>query len=250
MKFEFPKLYTSLAKYYDDLESQYRDHDLEARWLSKLFAQYKVKLALDISCGTGNHVSRLAPTHEFVATDASREMLEVAFKKIGEKASLVRSDFLTTPFKASSFDAVICMYWSIAGLDANLTTRLFSNVALLLKSRGVFVFDAENTRGIKEDLLGAPFIDATFPVDDGAITRVNHSEKISDDVVDWKSYYIHETLKGAEMISDRMKLRFFSRDQIAAMLSDSGFELEQVLSSGLKEYYRESPTLYFVARKK
>ena len=252
MKFEFPKLYTSLARYYDNLESQYRNYDLEAGWLSKMFKQSHAKSILDISCGTASHVSRLVkslPNCEFIATDASREMLDAARKKIGEMAEIVRSDYLGSPFRNDSFDFVICMYWSIAGLDDDQTRKLFSNVAAILKPGGVFIFDTENAQGIKEDLLGHPFIDSTFHVSDGTITRINHSEMIESNLVDWKSYYLHDTKTEVYLIVDRMKLRFFSRDQVTSMLSDSGFSLESVISDGLKEYYKESPTLYFVARK-
>lgn len=253
MKFEFPRLYTSLAKYYDKLESQYRDYDLEAKWLSKLFEESNAKIILDISCGTASHVSRLTsllPSCEFIATDASKEMLCITHKKVGKKVDIVESDYLESPFRINSFDSVICMYWSIAGLDSLLTKRLFSNISSILRPSGVFVFDTENSQGIKEDLLGKPFIDTSFTVGDGMITRINHSEKIASDLVDWKSYYLHETAAGVDLTIDRMKLRFFSKDQIASMLDFSGFRLESVLSSGLKEYYKESPTLYFVARKR
>ena len=215
MKFEFPRLYTSLAKYYDKLESQYRDYDLEARWLSKIFEKSNVNTILDISCGSASHISRLTsllPSCEFIATDASKEMLYIACKKIGEKADIVGSDFLESPFRINSFDSVICMYWSIAGLDSFLTRRLFANVLSILKPGGVFVFDTENSQGIKEDLLGSPFIDSSFTVGDGRITRINHSEKLASDLIDWKSYYLHETATGADLTIDRMKLRFFSKD--------------------------------------
>lgn len=254
MKFEYPKLYTDFAKYYDKLETQYRSYELETNWISSILSETKAKAILDISCGTASHMLGLAIKHpdcNFFATDASKEMIRVAAMKLGaHQVHILISDFLNPPFRLPSFELVICMYWSIAGLDLHLTARLFSNIASILKRGGLFIFDTENSRGIKEELLTAPFIDASFQSDEGIITRVNHSRKISDDVVDWRSYYLIERASTTNMIADRMKLTFYSREQIEHCLDEAGFTMENIFSAGLREYYESTPTLYFVAKKR
>jgi ubiquinone/menaquinone biosynthesis C-methylase UbiE len=252
MKFEFPKLYTDLAKYYDRLESQYRDYQLEARWLNEILEERSVKRVIDLSCGTGSHVLGLASEgsgRQFVAADASREMIKLAGQKLKQKASLVRADFLSLPFNEESFDAAICMYWSIAGLDENLVRKLFSETCRILAEKGVFIFDTENADGIKEELLNAPFIDAFFPDGEDAVIRANFSTKIAPDLVDWRAYYLIESAGVSELINDRMNLRFYGRKQLESILEETGFRVLEVLSGPSKDYEAGSPSLYFVAEK-
>jgi ubiquinone/menaquinone biosynthesis C-methylase UbiE len=253
MNFEFPKLYTEFAKYYDSLESQYRDYELEADWLGSVLESESAKTVLDISCGTGNHVQRLAknyPSLDLVATDASKQMVMIAKSKLSKTSvDLLQGDFLNPPFRDSYFDAAMCMYWSIAGLNQDLTRQLFSVTNRLLKKGGTFVFDTENADGIKEELLAAPFIDAFFEDEESAIIRANFSTKKEKDLVDWRSYYLIETGGVSELIEDKMNLRFYSKVQLETLLKDTGFVTKQVLSSGLKEYSKNSPTLYFIAEK-
>ena len=47
-----------------------------------------------------------------------------------------------------------------------------------------------------------------------------------------------------------MNLRFYSREQLERLLSKSGFETFEVSSGPFKPYEKNSPSLYFVARKK
>ena len=167
LKFEPPILYTEFAKYYDRLESQYRDYGLEASWINRILDERDAGSIIDLSCGTASHVSGLVPevsSRQLVAADASKEMIEVARAKLsGKDVSILQSDFLSIPFRKNIFDAAICMYWSIAGLDENLVRNLFYETNAILKNKGVFIFDTENVEGIKEELLNVPYIDAFFP---------------------------------------------------------------------------------------
>ncbi|MHB8566134.1 MAG: class I SAM-dependent DNA methyltransferase [Nitrososphaerales archaeon] len=243
-----PKLYTSFAKYYDRLESQYRDYEEDARWILETLQARHASSVIDVSCGTGNHITRLAPMLNLSAMDASREMIEIASKKNSSIQFLV-SDFLNFPFRKERFSGAICMYWSLAGLDEKLSLSLFQGVNSILSLDGTFIFDVENSEGIKENLLDAPFIDSFFAENDGAVIRANLSKKIDTDLVDWHAYYLIETGGVSELFEDRMNLRFYSRKQLERLLDASGFKVEQVLSGPFKPYEVHSPSLYFVARK-
>lgn len=254
MKFEFPKLYTEFAKYYDRLESQYRDYPAEAGWLTGILKECDAKKVIDVSCGTGSHVSGLVSegsTRQFVAADASKEMIIVARAKLnGKDVSILQSDFLSIPFRKNSFDAAICMYWSIAGLEENLVRNLFRETNAILKNKGLFIFDTENVDGIKEDLLNVPFIDAFFPDKEDSVIRANFSTKVAIDLVDWHAYYLVETDGVSQLSNDRMSLRFYGRKQLEILLEETGFRVLEVLSGPSKQYEENSPSLYFVAEKK
>lgn len=252
MKFKFPKLYTELAKYYDRLESQYRDYPLEAKWLNEILENRNAKSVIDISCGTGSHLLGLVSEglrKQFVATDVSREMIGLAGKKLSSEVSLARADFLSQPFKRESFDAAICMYWSIAGLDEALVGKLFSETNRILKTGGVFIFDTENADGIKEELLNVPFIDSYFPDGKDAVIRANFSSKVAPDLVDWHAYYLLESYGVSELVNDRMNLRFYGRAQLEKLLEKTGFKTIEVLSGPEKKFEPDSPSLYFVCEK-
>ncbi|HKW04053.1 MAG TPA: class I SAM-dependent methyltransferase [Nitrososphaerales archaeon] len=250
-----PKLYTEFAKFYDRLESQYRDYDLEAKWLTSIIEAHESRRVIDISCGTGNHLSALiqnAGNREFIAMDSSVEMVGITRSKTkASNLEILLGDFLWPPLVQSSFDLAICMYWSLAGLDHALVKKLFLQVNTILRNGGIFVFDVENAEGIKENLLNEPFIDAFFEDKDGSsVIRANLSKKITPDLVDWHAYYLIEDGGVSKLSTDAMKLRFYSKDFLSKTLDECGFSLHNVYSAPFVEYREHSPSLYFVAEKR
>ncbi|MDG6999302.1 MAG: class I SAM-dependent methyltransferase [Nitrososphaerota archaeon] len=248
---EFPKLYTDFAKYYDKLESQYRDYELEAKWLAELLAEHGAREIVDVSCGTGSHVCLLSRDSDFRfrAMDASGQMIKIARGKVGRRVDILRADFTRLPYVNNVFDAAICMYWSLAGLNDELVRRLFSETNSILKKNGLFVFDVENAEGIKEDKINVPFIDAFFEDDSVAVVRTNFSTKSSPDTVDWHAFYMLEKNGVSEVKTDRMNLRFYSKTQLERLLDETGFKTLEVRSGPYKEYEAHSPSLYFIAQK-
>lgn len=265
--YRIPKLYTSLAKYYDRLESQYRDYEHDSQWIAEALLSHRARNVLDVSCGTGNHISKLAasnPELQIYAMDSSKEMIDIARRKAASQhIQYLLADFINLPFAVNSFDSAICMYWSLAGLDEELTLKLFKGLASSLSRDGIFLFDVENAEGIKENLIDAPFIDSFFFTDDEreqgknseikrrkAVIRANYSRKVETDVIDWHAYYLIEEGGVSELSEDRMQLRFYSRSQLERLLSESGFETLRVSSGPFEHYQAYSPSLYFIARKK
>jgi ubiquinone/menaquinone biosynthesis C-methylase UbiE len=250
---EFPKLYTEFAKYYDRLENQYRNYELESKWLLEFFQKRGTKEIVDVSCGTGNHVALLAKNADLriEAMDASREMIPIARRKMESRVSFLVADFLHSPYRGEIFDAALCMYWSLAGLNDQLVGALFRETNTILRNGGVFILDVENADGIKEDLINAPFIDSYFDDEkEGvAVVRTNFSTKKSVDVVDWNAYYLIEKGGKSEMETDRMDLRFYSKKQIENLLDEAGFGIVDVLSGPFKALEEHSPSLYFIAEK-
>ncbi len=69
---------------------------------------------------------------------------------------------------------------------------------------GIFISDVENAKGIKEELLNSPFIDAFFfdPEPNSNIIPANLRKKIAADLVDWGAYYMIERDDVSEVLSD------------------------------------------------
>lgn len=66
---------------------------------------------LDLGCGTGNVLClllRQRPEIRAYGLDLSGKMLEVARRKLGERAELTRGDAESLPYPDRRFDAVIC----------------------------------------------------------------------------------------------------------------------------------------------
>ncbi len=253
-QFEFPRLYTEFAKYYDRLEMQYRNYPVESNWIAGLLKDRSVTNLIDLSCGTGSHFSLLQNRPEkleLLGMDASEEMVFLAKKKLGT-VPLLLADFLHVPIRREIFDVALCMYWSVAGLNEALVKLLFEQANFILKKNGLFLLDTENADGIKESLLNAPFIDGFFtdPEDEQVVIRANFSTKVKPDLVDWHAYYLLERNGVSEVQTDRMNLRFYSRGQIESLLHKAGFKVLQVLSGPGEEYTAHSPSLYFVAEKR
>ena len=259
---EFPKLYSDFAKYYDRLEGQYRNYPRESLWLKEILDVFECKQVLDVSCGTATHILDLARsfgsrTRNLLAMDASKEMLLEAKRKESKSLDLksppgfLRADFLAIPFRKESFDAAVCMYWSLAGLEESQVVTLFKEINSILKLRGLFIFDVENSEGIKRNLIGSPFIDSFFedPEEKLFVIRANFSTLTEKDLVDWRAYYLVEREGVSELINDRMKLRFYSRSQLEKLLLEAGFRTAKVLSGPGEEYREGSFSLYFVAEK-
>ena len=246
-------MYKEFAKYFDRLEYKYRNYPKESKWISGLLEARDCKDVIDLSCGTGSHLALLrndALNVNLVGIDASKEMVGLARKKLGE-IPLLRADFLRVPFKKESFDAALCMYWSVAGLNSSLVKLLFEQAYSILKPGGVLFLDTENAEGIKDSLLNAPFIDGFFtdPDENLIVIRANFSTKIKPDLVDWRAYYLLESEGVSELQTDRMNLRFYSTEAIESLLKETGFKTIDVLSGPYAEYKKDSPTLYFVAEK-
>ena len=251
-----PKLYTDFAKYYDRLESQYRDYKKEGEWIQELLESNNSKRLIDVSCGTGSHLKRIVEQEtqrQYVAVDASLEMIKITKKRLAnlQQTEIVVADFLRMPFRSGYFDSAICMYWSLSSLDHQQAEQLFLEVARILGPSGLFIFDVENAEGIKENLLDSPFIDAFFsdPDTGSNIIRANFSKKTLPDVVDWHAYYLIETDGVSELINDKMSLRFYSKRTLESLLDEAHFKVLRVSSSPGGKYESASPSLYFVAQK-
>lgn len=251
-----PKLYTNFAKYYDRLESQYRDYKKEREWIQELLESNDSKRLIDVSCGTGRHLEGIVKQErqrQYVAIDVSPEMIKISKERLArlQQTEILASDFLRIPFRSGSFDSAICMYWSLAGLDHPQAEQLFLEVARILRPSGLFIFDVENAEGIKENLLNSPFIDAFFsdPETGSNIIRANFSKKTLPDVVDWHAYYLVETDGVSELINDKMNLRFYSKRALESLLDEARFKVLRVSSSPGGKYESGSPSLYFVAQK-
>jgi SAM-dependent methyltransferase len=139
---------TDYAKAYDAIYRS-KDYDGEVNLIERILAMYGLaggRRLLDLGCGTGNHVFRLAERGHFVVgVDRSSEMLALArTKAIAGCAGLV--EFHEADIRKLDlgqwFDAVLMMF-TVLGYqldDGELMTAL-ATVRRHLATDGLFLFD-------------------------------------------------------------------------------------------------------------
>lgn len=138
---------SAYAPAYDFVYDQ-KDYDGEVELLHRLFVEYAegdVRSVLDLGCGTGSHLLRLASTgYEVVGVDRSSEMLAVAAKKARERnlnVTLHQQD--VRQFQLSNrFDAVIMMF-AVLGYQTENSDILDTLRAARrhMRAGGLLVFD-------------------------------------------------------------------------------------------------------------
>jgi ubiquinone/menaquinone biosynthesis C-methylase UbiE len=128
---------------------------------------------LDLGCGNGAKIARVAGTFDLVAVDLCEEQLRLARARV-PGATLVHGDFTELDFSAQTFDAVTALY-SIMHVPRQAHRALFGRIARCLKPGGLFLaslshvggddwtgewlgvemffsgFDAETNRGLLRD---------------------------------------------------------------------------------------------------
>lgn len=155
------------AKLYDRIWGRY-DYDSGVEFLDALFRDFGCKKIIDIGCGTGGHSLRLSMKGYCVTgLDLSPAMLEVARKK--DKDSKVR--FIQGDMKRLSklafgkkFDAAICLGQTFSHLLTNKDVEMFlDGLRVILKKKGLFVFNARKAKKIREEYLDKPIEKAARP---------------------------------------------------------------------------------------
>lgn len=97
------------ASYDRDIKGQHA-RSLYPVILNKL-SEIPYQTALDLGCGTGELMKRILEkdgSKRLYGLDLSEKMLEVARKKLGEKAVLLLGDSDQLPFEDDCFDVVYC----------------------------------------------------------------------------------------------------------------------------------------------
>ncbi|SRR5579885_1885611 len=84
----------------------------EERYLVPLLGGVRKRAILDLACGTGRWMAKVAGLGAecCVGVDSSAAMLEAATHKASLEGKVVRGACASLPFKASTFDLVICSF--------------------------------------------------------------------------------------------------------------------------------------------
>jgi len=220
-------LYRQLADYYDKFY-WWKDYGKEVDFLVDLFGHYAVKVRniLDVACGTGNHTKILAAKgYKVTGVDLNDDMLRIARKKLGRRATFVQGDMrdLNEGVSGAGYDAVICLFSSIAyNQTSQDLAKTIRGMVGCTRPGGIVVFDTHFT---KQRFWDGHRGEDIF--DDGRMmgARLGISKRKGDVGEISFSYLIYDEPKTLLLRNDVHRLGLFNRGEL----------LEEMRKSGLKK---------------
>ena len=216
-----------LARYYD-LMHQHRDYKRESRFMDQLVqkAWSGAKKILDVSCGTGEHATRMAEAgYQVTAIDASPDMLRIARKKAKSKGlsiSFKCQDFRDLGFK-EEFEAAYCLGYTFLYMRTYAEVGAFlDKIHRALLSSGVFIIDFINGWGLIEEYPKRKFVyrDGETTItqfDDPSLNRERRLRHLEF------SYIIQNRAGKVETASAAEDLRIFFEDEVRFLVASRGF---------------------------
>jgi cyclopropane fatty-acyl-phospholipid synthase-like methyltransferase len=120
---------------------------------------------LDLGCGNGRKIGRLAERFDVTGVDISEEQLRLARAEI-PAASFAHADLAALDFPAESYDAVTAFY-SISHVPREEHAALFGKVARWLSPGGLFLasLSANGTDDWTEEWLGVEMFFSSHDAD-------------------------------------------------------------------------------------
>ena len=180
------KAYASQIDYWDSVaHEKHFSHPLRAGWLSRYLNAGAV--ILDLGCGYGRTLSELkqAGFRNVVGLDYSAAMLERANVEV-PGAKLVRNDGHSLPFKANSFDAMVCFAVFTCIPDSLKQHSLIAEAQRVLRPGGlIYISDLlvntdERNRERYEKNLEAFGCYGVFALPEGVVVRHHTKEWIEE----------------------------------------------------------------------
>jgi ubiquinone/menaquinone biosynthesis C-methylase UbiE len=120
---------------------------------------------LDLGCGNGTKISRLADRFDLVGVDISARQLELA-RAATSGASFIQADFAELEFPAEAFDAVTALY-SIVHVPRSEQPDLLGRIMRWLKPGGLFLASMSHVGGEDrtDEWLGVEMFFSGFDAD-------------------------------------------------------------------------------------
>jgi SAM-dependent methyltransferase len=216
-------VFTRSEEFYDAVYS-WKDYDAESERLHALIEERVpgAKTLLDVACGTGTHLARLAQWYEVEGVDLDPEMIALARRKVPD-VPLHTGDMLSLDV-GRRFDAVTCLFSSIG--YAGTVERVRQAVAAMashLEPGGVLIvepwFTPETWQSGRPHLLA---IDEP----DLKIARVNLAEQEGRlSILNFT--YVVGTPEGVEVFTERHEAVLVTDDEYREAFAAAGLEVER-----------------------
>ena len=204
----------------------------------------KVKLVLDMACGSGRHAISFAQAgFDVTAIDLSENLLNVA-KSNAEKEK-VNVDFILSDIRKfnpeKKFDLVLNLFTSLGYFEKDdENAKVVQKAFELMNSGGWFVLDYFNKNYILNNLI-------PITVENIAGKRITQTREIKNDRVE-KNIIIRNGEKESYYLES---VRLYSKDEVIKILERTGFEIVKIFGDfdGSKFDANNSPRLIVFSKK-
>jgi SAM-dependent methyltransferase len=175
-------------------------------------------LVLDLACGPGRHAAELEQLRaRVVGFDLSRAMLRRARER--SRAALVRGDMRALPFRKGSFRLAVNLFTSFGYFRDDGEHRVvLQQVAAALAPGGHFVLDYLNAEHVRRSLTPG---DAVSENRAEGESDVRITRRIGPD----GRFVIKEIELRDEGRTFQERVRLYSADELAALLTDAGLRI-------------------------
>ena len=238
------KLYTSLAHIYHSMYQGLFDYDEEYQFYDRELSALPDNNVIEFGCGSGNLAKRFIDNgYLYQGVDLNREMLDIAVSYL-PKEKFSQGDM--RHYKSDKkFDACLITGRSISYLVSDEDVKMtFDAMHDCLDSGGLLIFDA-----IDAEKLFRDFDTSEKVLTVGKYKRQSRSvpnQTCGPWTWDWSSeYYIYDGHNYTHAGDDFATVRAFTKDELYAFLSQSGFELVDMVAKNT--YIWEDN--FFIARK-
>jgi predicted TPR repeat methyltransferase len=209
--------YSRLAGVYDEIVVD----PCHGRWAAFLDELWEggVHTVLDLCCGTGLLAAELAGLgYRVTGVDSSESMLELARRRVGTDASLVRAALPSLPVDGP-FDAAVSTFDGFNYLTADELRQTVGAVAGRLRPGGWLVFD------LHTDAMMA------FTIENSVVAGESAGNSfLIESAVDAAARTCDTTIevvppREGEPFSERHRQYFHADSDVGAMLENAGFTL-------------------------
>jgi ubiquinone/menaquinone biosynthesis C-methylase UbiE len=210
-----------------------------------------VRRVLDIACGTGSHAIELERLgYDVTGTDISEDMLARASEKAREAGSKVRfekQDMRTLDIASKPFDAVLCLFDAIGHVQTTAAIKqTFSAVHRHLGQGGLFILEFWHAAAMagRHD----PQRVRKFATRQGEILRLSQTtiDLASQCATVEHAIYDLRTDGTYRTAVERQINRFFSLQEMSALLDDGGFDVVSYYSGYSSDEVLTSDTWHIV----
>ena len=221
------KLYSKLAKVYDEIYQQHFDYDKQAEFVDGILRKRNAKKVLEIGCGTGHLTERLAKLgYQVTGADLSREMLAIARAR-NSKIDYREQDMRNLRLN-DKYDAVVILGRSFTYMTTNQDARqALNSIYSVLNDKGVLIFDNFNAQNTINNIGKYKRYVDEFDLGNKQVKRISGSTLKAAETIQFKwncRYEITENGK-VDVETDESMLRAFLKSELELLLEIEGFKV-------------------------
>jgi len=218
-------MYKNFSKVYD-IMMEYADYDGWENIIEEKIERYgdSPKSILDLGCGTGEVLLRLLPNYEMTGVDLSKEMVEIARRKV-DQVSFYIQDMRHLKLE-KKHDVVISLFDTVNHLiSLEGLKETFSSVWENLNEDGIYIFDIVTRDLIEEMFPGGNFID-----DRGDIVIIWEHEEDIDEGIDYidTTFFVKQKNGMFKKITEEYVKKIFTVDEVMNIAKEIGFKVVEV----------------------